>query len=333
MNEFWESYRRLVKELVSSNTLTAIVGLITVLLTTIALFADVFGLFDLLTGTSSSILFYALGLTLLMSLLTLRTVITTANKHPKALDLALIGPPGAGKTVYLTMLYRELEVKQIKGLSFAPYGSMTIETVGNHLSQMRKGIFPPSTIPDTRFLYQARATYQTGILSRQYRIQINDFEGELLDEFNVQSDAWLHKSEYFDSVISADGLMFILDCERLLEKKNLRKDSLADIENLLVSALHIFIEKRSDDPTRPFEIPVAIIFSKSDLLTSDKDKEFVISQVPRLIGVCQNRCKYFRYFFVSALGSTPEQKDGVPIPPTELHPEGVVDPLIWFLGI
>jgi len=331
-----ESYRRIFKALISeANSIrwVTLIAVMTLVVTIIAIVTDSAGVLGFLNINSSFVALLALTLTILMSILTMRTVITTANKHPKALYLALIGPPAAGKTVYLTMLYRELEVKQMKGLSFAPYGSMTIETVGNHLTMMKQGIFPPATVPNSRFLYQARATYQTGILSRQYRIQINDFGGELLEEFNVQSDAWLHKSEYFDSVVSADALIFMLDCERLLEGSDYKNGSLADIENLLVSALHIFIEKRSDDPTKPFDVPVAIIFSKSDLLESDEEKDRVVNQVPRLMGVCQNRCRYFRYFFVSALGSTPNLKDGIPIPPTTLQPCGVVDPLVWFLGI
>lgn len=257
----------------------------------------------------------------------------TTTDYPRALSIALVGPPNAGKTVYLTMLYKELETKEIQGLSFAPYGSRTIEVVGQNLTCMQQGEFPPPTPMESSFRYEAVASFSRRFTTQKYRIQISDYAGEHLKEFNNADEMWLHRTNYFDYVVSADALLFMLDCEMLLNRDFSSGDPIPYLENIFVATVHTFIEKRRDDPTKPSDVPVALLFSKSDLLESTQDIEKVTSRVSRLLSVCKKRFRYFRYFFVSSVGLVPELNDqGHPIPPPELEPIGVVEPLIWLLG-
>lgn len=255
------------------------------------------------------------------------------REHPRALSIALVGPPNVGKTVYLTMLYKELETKEIQGLSFAPYGSRTIEVVAQNLIRMQQGEFPPPSAMESSFRYEAIASFKRRFTTQNYRIQISDYAGEHLKEFDNADEMWLHRTNYFEYVVSADALLFMLDCEMLLNRDFSSGDPIPYLENIFVATVHTFIEKRRGDPTKLSDVPVALLFSKSDLLSSEQDIENVTSRVSRLLSVCQKRFRYFRYFFVSSVGAVPELNDeGHPIPPSNIEPIGVVEPLIWLLG-
>ena len=288
----------------------------------------------LFASAGQKLLYMVVALSLLTTVLVMQTYFRTLSAHPRALSIALVGPTGAGKTVYLTVLYSQLEAKNIKGLSFAPYGSQTVERVGKHLTMMRTGQFPPATSREEHVRYEAVASYGSGFRARRYRIQILDYAGEHLNQFDASSDQWVHRSEFFEYVVKSDALLMMIDCERVLRLGIWQsEDPIPHLENQLVAMLHTFIEKRTDDPTDPFGVPVGLILSKSDLL-SERDEKHALSQLSRLVSVCERRCRYFKVFFVSSIGEPPEwdnRKDTL-VPPAVLHPAGVTEPLLWILG-
>lgn len=321
-----------MKREVYINILVVVVTIVTTILT---ISVDYFSS-DVLSGSSlqTVLLVFMLAVVMFTGITAVRTYTRTVSSHPRSLSIALIGPPHAGKTVYLTMLYKELEAKAVRGLSFAPYGTRTIEQVAFDLTQIRSGKFPPPTIAGSHFIYEAIATYNSSIFSRKYRIQIGDYAGEYLDVFTIGSDLWLHRSEFFSYVLGADAIMIMIDAERLILSGNAAEgNDLARIENAIVAALHTLIEKRSEDPTKQSEMPVVLIISKSDLLNTPINLDEVLEPIERLVAVCQQRFKYFRYFFVSSIGSIPKaDEEGIIKPPLDISPKGVVDPLVWILG-
>lgn len=262
-----------------------------------------------------------------------RLFYTTTKDHPRSLSIALIGPSFAGKTVYLTMLFRELEQGEIRNLMFAPYGTQTIEKVAYDISQMENGKFPQPTPVDFHFRYEAIASYGASMFSRRYRLRIDDYAGEHLDEFDISSDKWLHDSEFFGYVLQSDALLMMIDCERLIKvEENPLLNSISIIENKLIATLHELVQKKNVNPMDKFDMPIGLIISKSDLIKSTNDNEILLNKVSRLIKVCSKRFKYFRIFFVSSTGTTPEFIDGVNIPPKKLHPIGITDPILWIMG-
>lgn len=274
---------------------------------------------------------FASAIAVMTGLGSLLFALRTVRSHPRSLSIALIGPSGAGKTVYLTMLFKELESGAARGLIFAPYGRATTEEVSRNLMLMANGRFPPRTPQEKHTFYQAVAIYRRRFLPRRYRIQIADYAGEHLDTLDPEADVWLHQTDFFEYVVSADGLLIMIDCERLLLG---RTEEISILENRVIAALHTLIEKRSDDPTTKLRIPVGLVFSKADILSEEPNSyDHQISSISgaleRLISVCESRCAFFRVFVVSSLGSTPEDPE---IPPKRLRPKNVLTPLLWLLG-
>ena len=259
-----------------------------------------------------------------------------STAHPRSLSIALIGPSRSGKTVYLTMLYDQLRGREERGLTFTAYGTSTIEEVARNLGLIRSGQFPPPTPIDAHFRWEAVASFGSSLVSRRYRISIMDYAGHHLDLIRPWEGEWLHRSRFFEYVLSSDAVLIMVDVERLLYHDKLyTEDPIPALEQILIAAVQTLIEKRhpGGDPTRPSDIPVALLISKSDLLGSLVDERKALARLPGLISVCEQRCKYFKCFFVSSLGTPPKKgKNGNAIPPSHLAPEGIVEPILWILG-
>ncbi len=277
-----------------------------------------------------------LGLfTTLVSILVAVMFVSTTRRNPRALSIALIGPPAAGKTVYLTMLYRELENGKVGSLIFSPYGRQTTETISYNLSLMASGVFPPPTPLSHVEIYEAVASYGSGFFSQRYRLQIADFAGEHLNLFRQigQENNRSLDSELLDYAQSCDAILLMIDTAILLDEK---KHEIALLENNLVTFLHLLVEKRGKDPFTSLRLPIGLIISKSDLLEKynfiggEDNFEMEISRkLARLFSVTESRFSHFRLFLVSSLGSTPYEPN---IPPVHIQPKNILEPLFWILG-
>jgi hypothetical protein len=64
-------------------------------------------------------------------------------------------------------------------------------------------------------------------------------------------------------------------------------------------------------------------------MMKDGNPQFVLGKLQRLFALCEKRCRNFKWFFVAAVGERTERKEDAP--PMELHPKGVVSPMIWAL--
>lgn len=327
---------RPMRNLLDNERLVAVVGALTAAVALIGTIADLLG-----AKTERWLLFALLALFVLTGTIALVMFFRMAANHPRSLTVALIGPSGAGKTVYLTALFKQMELTSVSRLVFRPSGLSTVETVNTlYLLMTQQGRWPDSTPADPRLRFEAVVSLGAGIFRRRYRIQISDYGGEYLGRFDTPSNGWLHRSSLFSEIGSADALLIMVDCERLLQTTGQQgADPVAVVEHKLRAAIQVLIQSQGSDPTKPLRIPVGLIISKSDLLrqgtmASDESKREVLGRLKNLEVFCKENCRYFRYFFVSSLGVTPTMdSQGRPIPPRQIRPSGVVEPIRWILGV
>ncbi len=252
------------------------------------------------------------------------STVSALSKYPSSLQILLIGPPGVGKTVFLTVLFRQLETGKVGNLIFAPFGDNTALRVARNFALLASRMFPPPTTPGQLESYEAVARFG-GPFGRHYRIQVFDSAGEHLAgiaEWHLNEPALLRL------ILHGDAVIMMVDCERILCASG---PSLAQLEASLITTLNAMIEKRTENPTLPFAVPVALVFSKADVLEAKAQgtsEGVVLRRFDNLIAVASRRCRRFRYFFVSSLGETPGD-DGAP--PEVLQPVKVTDPLMWIL--
>jgi GTPase SAR1 family protein len=276
----------------------------------------------------SSVLGVIIGvLVAAMSVLFLTFWMRTLNRNPFPLKVALLGQPNAGKSVYLTMLFRELPFSSSDTVSFQPYGLETIETVSKNIKSLTGGFWLAPTTKDSVFFFRANATLGKSVFRRRYTVEIGDFAGERIVELGSSGDYWLHRSEYFKYAIGCDVLMLAVDGAILATGKS---SEIEEMQLRLIAALQILIDEKGVSPEHRLSTPVAVLVLKSDLLAANKvDPDQALDKIQRLIALGERRCRDFRWFFVSAIGTVAVLKDNAP--PSELNPIYVVEPMMWAL--
>ncbi len=306
----------------TSTFIVLIASIITITFSIIPIFkTDIFKEFD-----NKYIVVITTTLAVIITTISIQ-VLQTFRKNPVSITISLLGFPNVGKTVFLTMLYEELQKSRDNYINFSPYGNETIEKVLTDINSLRSGVWLPSTPISQVFFYRAYATLKTHSpflnFPRKFKVEFADYAGENIDEFNPQKENWLHKTEYFQYALQSDGIFLALDCNKFL--KNL--EQFRNEINGLIAAIQILAEKKGAVEGNKAIEPISILFLKADVLNKDIDNEQgILREVDRLVSICQNRFKYVKYFFVSSTG---ELKDGKLS--SNLTPINVIEPLIWLL--
>lgn len=250
----------------------------------------------------------------------------TLNKNPTPLRIALIGPPRAGKTVYLSVLFQELESSRAGRIDFQAYGRETIEEVNRNLRTLSSGDWLPRTVmSSSHFTFRANAAIGSGLFSRRFTIEIGDYAGEHVEEFDSSSEAWLHRGEYFKSVVGSDALFLVADGELLTRSPG---PEVQQLQHSLLAALQVFIDEKGVAPGEKIRTPVGVIVTKSDLFnTRDIPREIAMRSIQRLLDLAMKRCRHMEVFFVSAVGEVGPHGEL----PASISPTNVIDPIAWAL--
>lgn len=253
----------------------------------------------------------------------LTVFIRTLTKNPATLRVALLGDKGSGKTVYLTVLFHELELLSTGYISFQPYGAETIEMVHSNLNILASGDWLPPTPTGTVFIFRANAKIGGGLFMKRYTIDFGDYAGEHTGEFDSKDERWLHKTEYFDYVIGADAIFLAIDALRII--KGTRVD-IERMQNRLIAAFQVLLTQKRITIERKIKIPICLLVMKSDLLKGLSQDDF-LTRIQTLTKVCRSRCQSFKIFFVSSVGKLGQKGS----PPEVLQPNNVTEPMIWTL--
>jgi hypothetical protein len=265
-----------------------------------------------------------------------------AYRNPTSLVISLLGFPNSGKTVFLTVLFNELQAADRPTITFSPYGIETVEQVARNLNTLFSGSWLGSTSPSGVFFFRANAAIASRVFRRRFKIEIGDYAGEHMKEFDTKDERWLHKTEYFKYVVQSDAIFLVIDTEVLLSKSRLEVETM---QNAMIAALQLLLESKGVGLERKLQAPLALLFMKVDLLprylledsltptliyVSDlttRDFKVLPATVSRLIDLCERKCANFNVFFVSAVGRLGPNDS----PPSELKPFQVTDPLAWAL--
>ena len=250
---------------------------------------------------------------------------TAYYRSPTPLVVSLLGFPASGKTVFITVLFDELQIREISGIRFAPYGEETVEQVGRSLSVLSQGRWLEPTHKTELVFYRAQVSIGSGLFPSRFKLEIADSAGEHVYEFTPDSDKWLHKTQYFKQVIQSDALLICVDTEFLLGREDW---AIEDAQNRLIAAFQIFAQEKGVPPEKRMKTPVALLFLKADLINGQELLEHPIEEkMWRLENICRSRCREFKVFFTSSVGKLGE--DGSP--PRRRQPFGVTEPIVWVL--
>lgn len=278
---------------------------------------------------SSKDMILAVGLStgifsLLASIYTAFRAASLSYARPFTMRIAVVGPPNSGKTTLLTMIYRELSVNQDSSVHFMPYGTETIEFISRNIERLSNGNWPLPTLPGILFPFRARASVRKGLISKEFIIEAGDYAGEHMEEFLPEEVGFLHKSDYFQYVLDADAIFFILDGRRLYEGGRSAQVAVDEI----FTAAQIYLSSKGRGPGAVSQVPAALVITKSDLINRyDSEYHVVFDRIEKLQSLLSINFRKTMVFFVSATGKL---DDSGAIPDT-LRPDQVCEPLKFAL--
>jgi len=284
----------------------------------------------------------------------------------KSLPIALLGAKASGKSNYIGVLVNEIK-KRMSG-PFNCSISMTCSReskeayeewyyrplfVEGHTVRATDGgtEIPPLIFP-LRFMDKKDNITNTAALT------FYDTAGENLDDRTTM--------EKFNSYITnAKGIILLLDPlqvpeirEELINKgfKALPEKN-TDTEDILDLIIKVIVDKKGIKDTKKIDIPVALVFTKIDILEQileaghclrdeashikrgffiKKELENTHSEMETLLGTYAEslltkikKFEDYRYFGVSSLGGNP---NGTKIDSKGIKPRRVLDPLLWLLA-
>lgn len=249
-------------------------------------------------------------------------ILMSGIKSPTTLTISLLGFPRSGKTVYLTMLFDELQRGHEARLRFKPYGEESSERVEQNLSTLKSGKWLPPTEPGTVFFYRAIAEMPRFLFKKMFKLEVGDFAGQQFREFDPESEEWLHKTSYFRYVVHSDAVIFAIDADVVLNKPS----ECEQMQSAFITALNILIENKSVSARQmKLEVPLAVVIMKWDLV-SESVEDF-LKRLHRLMEVCTARCQQCWTFTVSSTGGVGHEG----APPSDLKPSDVTKPIVWIL--
>jgi hypothetical protein len=250
------------------------------------------------------------------------------NRHffriPTSLTISLLGLPNSGKTVYLTVLFRELLIQNsLRGVSL--YGEETVERVQkDFLSLQNSEWLSPTDISGSNvFYYRAIINSDLLISKPKYKLEIADYAGEFLENELISNDSFFHRTKYFKYVMDSDIIFVIIDLERYYHSK---RDYVIEIEKTIIAALEILKQNKSN--TKKCRTPIGILLLKSDYLkVINHSESFIKTEFDALLTYAKNHFRNYNTFFVSAISSEPlKDRWG-----RFIKPDNVIQPLDWAL--
>jgi Double-GTPase 2 len=240
--------------------------------------------------------------------------------------IGVLGPSGVGKTVYLGMLL-DMLARGAGGLNGTAKGPFSLALHRNTILALERQRFPEKTPNEADRWDWVHCEVTAGKRSRVIDIVTPDVAGEA-----VQAELESPKSNpTIRALIShCAGLVVLADVLQVVSD--------GKGQELFAMQLVSYLDSlQSSNRRGKIDIPVAIVFTKADLLEGfirDPDA-FARANAPALRRLCETRLKRFKFYCSGVAGSTGTlvDRDGYEsLVPLRIEPRGVIEPFAWLFG-
>ncbi|MGD9856155.1 MAG: hypothetical protein AB7U20_14520 [Planctomycetaceae bacterium] len=243
--------------------------------------------------------------------------------------ITLLGPSGAGKTVFLGMLLDMLS-KGNRPLRGLPNGPFSLAVQQETIDALQKQRFPektPSEADQWRWVHCEVSAAKRP--KRVIDIVTPDLAGEAI-ALELEHE---NSHPVIRSVISkSGGLLVLFDSERA------RDDGRAEdiFAMKLISYLANVYKGNGSLPRRKCRVPLSIVLTKSDSCPEalNSPEEFATATMPGLVQGCRRHFAQYRFFASGIVGSYALGIDGYGRRmhmPLHVEPHGIMEPLEWLM--
>ena len=246
--------------------------------------------------------------------------------------IPVLGPSGAGKTVYLGMLLDILSkgTRRISGLATSAFSVGLQEQTTTMLQDRR---FPEKTPVEAEGWQWVHCEVTCPKRSKGFVDVITpDFAGESIAHEIDQPGSFPAIRHVIEQ---SCGLLILCDSLRVRDAA-LGEDLFA--MKLASYLVHLQEAARAAHERRKLDMPLAVVLTKSDVCDEaweDPDR-FARNNLPRLLQFCARKFSTFRFFASSVVGSSATLVDPYGCRtqiPFHIEPRGITEPLEWLIGL
>lgn len=253
-----------------------------------------------------------------------------ARRGTPARFLSILGPSGAGKTVYLGLLLDMLTQggKALRGIPNGPF-SLAIQQETVHALQNRR--FPEKTrseVDDWRWVH-----CEVSAANRPKQITdiiTPDLAGEAI---SLELDRANTYPIIREIVAQSAGLLLLFDSQRARDRG--RDEDLFGMK--LVAYLANVLNNGQLAKWRRTRVPVAVVYTKADMCPEafEDPTSFAEATMPGLVQSCRRHFARHRFCAAGIVGSYAMATDGYgrrSHMPLHVEPRGLLEPLEWIIG-
>ena len=254
---------------------------------------------------------------------------TVAKRDSPARFVSVLGPSGAGKTVYLGMLLDMLSkgAHDLRGLPNGPFSVAVQQSTINALNERRFPEKTPSEADNWRWVHCEVSEAKRP--KRFVDVVTPDFAGEAI-AIEIE-----HEGTYptIRAVVDrSEALLVLFDSTRARDASR-DEDFFAMKLLSYISRLHA---TRSKKPRQPIQTPIAVVFTKADSCVEalEDPTRFAHSTLPGLVQTCERHFVNHSFFSAGVVGSLAVAVDGFGRQmqlPLHVEPTGIVEPLRWIM--
>lgn len=242
--------------------------------------------------------------------------------------IAVVGAPGAGKTVYLGLLL-DMLARRVGGLRSEARGPFSLALQQQTTTALAAGCYPEKTDARPELWHWVHCQVQCSRTRAARELVLADIAGE----------AWVREADHpgaypaIGSLLSkCHGVVVLADAQRLHAGEH--SDDYVTLK--LLSLLAELRGGRAGKRARPDRRPLALVFTKGDACPSclDDPRAFAEAHASALLLDCQTRMPNTRTFATSAVGASAPRSTGSGRrdAPLRVEPQGVVEPFGWLLA-
>jgi hypothetical protein len=240
--------------------------------------------------------------------------------------LGVLGPTGVGKTVYLGMLL-DLLAHGVCGLHGMPQGPFTLSLHRNLILALQRQRFPEKTpVESDRWDWVHCAIY-AGKRKTPYDIVTPDVAGEAvtgeLDNPGTYTTIRVLIGQCAGLVVLVDAVQIVAEGQG---------------QELFAMQLISYLDAlKPRKRNRKIDVPVAIVFTKTDLLDEwiRNPEAFAEANALALYNQCRARLQRYSFYFSGVAGSTSRliDRNGYEmLVPLRIEPRGIVEPFAWMIN-
>ncbi len=237
--------------------------------------------------------------------------------------VGVLGPSGVGKTVYLGVLLDLLArgAGGFHGMARGPFSLMLQRQVMLSLEHQR---FPGKTPVEADRWQWVHCEVSTGRRGSGFDLITPDVAGEAVAT-ELESPG---SNPTVQALISrCAGLAVLVDTLALIAE--------GQAQEIFAMQLVTYLDALHGSRRRKVDIPVALVFTKTDLCDEaiDDPEAFARAHASALWRMCEARLRHFRFFRSSVAGACAALADraggGEMLVPLRIEPRGIIEPFAW----